>query len=160
MTEIFVSTFVTLFVIMDPVGTIPVFLSLTAGQSAGTQRRAAVLAVAVSFLVITIFALFGQAILRYLHISLEALQCAGGLLLLLVALELLTDNFDDPVAAAGQDDGGLAADAGGCARDDRDGCRAHARTSAGVVVSSDGAGAIDFAASTTMPDRTTPMAPT
>ncbi|MFD7073062.1 MarC family protein [Nocardioides sp. NPDC057577] len=101
MTEIFVSTFVTLFVIMDPVGTIPVFLSLTAGQSAGKQRRAAVLAVAVSFLVITIFALFGQAILHYLHISLEALQCAGGLLLLLVALELLTDNFDDPVAAAG-----------------------------------------------------------
>lgn len=101
MTDIFVSTFVTLFVIMDPVGTIPVFLSLTAGQSPGKQRRAAVLAVAVSFLVITIFALFGQAILRYLHISLEALQCAGGLLLLLVALELLTDNFDDPVAAAG-----------------------------------------------------------
>jgi multiple antibiotic resistance protein len=100
LTEIFVSTFVTLFVIMDPVGTIPIFLSLTAGQSPGKQRRAALLAVAVSFLVITIFALFGQAILHFLHISLEALQCAGGLLLLLVALELLTGQADEPTETA------------------------------------------------------------
>ena len=45
---------------------------------------------------ITAFAFFGQQILSYLHISLPALQCAGGLLLLLVALELLTGNEDDP----------------------------------------------------------------
>src|SRR3954471_4306267 len=82
--------FVTLFVIMDPVGTIPIFLSLTRGRSGATMRRAAWQAVAVSFGVITAFAFFGQQILAYLHISLPALQCAGGLLLLLVALELLT----------------------------------------------------------------------
>ncbi|MCR1782030.1 MarC family protein [Nocardioides carbamazepini] len=85
-----VEVFVTLFVIMDPVGTVPIFLSLTAGRSPATARRAAWQAVAVSFLVITLFAFFGQQILNYLHISLPALQCAGGLLLLLVALELLT----------------------------------------------------------------------
>jgi multiple antibiotic resistance protein len=85
-----VEVFVTLFVIMDPVGTVPIFLSLTAGRSQATARRAAWQAVAVSFLVITLFAFFGQQILNYLHISLPALQCAGGLLLLLVALELLT----------------------------------------------------------------------
>jgi multiple antibiotic resistance protein len=90
-----VEVFVTLFVIMDPVGTVPIFLSLTSGRSPATARRAAWQAVAVSFLVISLFAFFGQAILDYLHISLPALQCAGGLLLLLVALELLTGKEDD-----------------------------------------------------------------
>jgi multiple antibiotic resistance protein len=92
MTEVFV----TLFVIMDPVGTVPIFLSLTAGRSAATTRRAAWQAVSVSLLVITAFALVGQQILTYLHITLPALQGAGGLLLLLVALELLTGNEQEP----------------------------------------------------------------
>ncbi len=95
-TVLLVEVFVTLFVIMDPVGTVPIFLTLTAGRSAATARRAAWQAVAVSFLVITAFAFFGQQILGYLHISLPALQCAGGLLLLLVALELLTGNEKEP----------------------------------------------------------------
>ena len=95
------SAFVTLFVIMDPVGTVPIFLSLTAGRSARTARRAAWQAVVVSFLVISTFAFFGQQILAYLGISLPALQCAGGLLLLLVALELLTGNEKEPTATAG-----------------------------------------------------------
>lgn len=96
-----IEVFVTLFVIMDPVGTVPIFLSLTSGRSPATTRRAAWQAVAVSFVVITAFAFFGQQILDYLHISLPALQCAGGLLLLLVALELLTGNEKEPTAAAG-----------------------------------------------------------
>ena len=95
-----VEVFVTLFVIMDPVGTVPIFLSLTAGRSPATARRAAWQAVAVSFLVITLFAFFGQQIFNYLHISLPALQCAGGLLLLLVALELLTGKQDELTASA------------------------------------------------------------
>ncbi len=94
-----VEVFVTLFVIMDPVGTVPIFLSLTAGRSKETARRAAWQAVAVSFLVITLFALFGRQIFHYLHISLPALQCAGGLLLLLVALELLTGNEQEQTAS-------------------------------------------------------------
>ncbi|RNM17548.1 MarC family protein [Nocardioides pocheonensis] len=92
--------FVTLFVIMDPVGTIPIFLSLTGGRSVQVARRAAWQAVAVSFGVICTFAFFGQQILEYLHISLPALQCAGGLLLLLVALELLTGKEEGPTATA------------------------------------------------------------
>ena len=63
-------------------------------------RRAAWQAVAVSFGVISAFAFFGQQILAYLHISLPALQCAGGLLLLLVALELLTGKEQAPTAAS------------------------------------------------------------
>ena len=97
---LFTSVFVTLFVIMDPVGTIPIFLSLTGGRSPQVARRAAWQAVAVSFGVICAFAFFGQQILSYLHISLPALQCAGGLLLLLVALELLTGKESEPTAAA------------------------------------------------------------
>jgi multiple antibiotic resistance protein len=93
--------FVTLFVIMDPVGTIPIFLSLTSGRSAASAKKAAWQAVAVSFAVIVAFAFFGQQILAYLHISLPALQCAGGLLLLLVALELLTGKEQEATAAAG-----------------------------------------------------------
>jgi multiple antibiotic resistance protein len=86
---------------MDPVGTVPIFLSLTSGRSPASARRAAWQAVAVSFFVITVFAFFGQQILGYLNISLAALQGAGGLLLLLVALELLTGNDKEPTAATG-----------------------------------------------------------
>jgi multiple antibiotic resistance protein len=90
--------FITLFVIMDPPGAIPLFLSLTHGMSSRLRRRAAWQAVLVAFCVIVAFAFFGRQILAYLNISLPALQCAGGLLLLLVALELLTGKEDEPAA--------------------------------------------------------------
>lgn len=91
--------FITLAVIMDPLGTIPLFLSLTSGRSVAMRRRAAWQAVLVAFAVIVVFALFGRQLLAYLHISLPALQAAGGLLLLLVALELLTGKSDEPTQA-------------------------------------------------------------
>ena len=87
-----VQSFVTLFVIMDPPGATPIFLGLVADKTQRVRRILAMQAAAVSFLVISIFALFGRVILEYLNISLEALQAAGALLLLLVALELLTGN--------------------------------------------------------------------
>ncbi len=96
MTEVFV----TLFVIMDPIGTIPVFLALTGGRSEAAMRRAAWQAVAVSLGVIVAFAFFGQQILAYLNISLPALQLAGGLLLLLIALQLLTGQEQEATAGA------------------------------------------------------------
>jgi multiple antibiotic resistance protein len=80
---------VTLLVIMDPPGATPLFLSLVSNKTLREQRRLAWQAALTSFLVITGFALFGQWILDYLKISLPALKGAGGLLLLLVALELL-----------------------------------------------------------------------
>jgi len=88
--------FITLFVIMDPPGTIPLFLALTSGASQARLTRAAWQAVSVSFVVIVLFAVFGRQLLSYLHISLPALQGAGGLLLLLVALELLTGREGEP----------------------------------------------------------------
>jgi len=91
--------FITLFVIMDPPGTVPIFLALTSGQSPTARRRAAWQAVTVSFSVIVAVALFGRQLLSYLHISLPALQGAGGLLLLLVALQLLTGQESETGAA-------------------------------------------------------------
>jgi multiple antibiotic resistance protein len=94
--KLFTEVFVTLVVIMDPVGTIPMFLALTSGRSAKARRRLAWQAVVVAMVVIAAFALFGQQILRYLGITVPALQGAGGLLLILVALELLTGKQEQP----------------------------------------------------------------
>ncbi|HEX4254598.1 MAG TPA: MarC family protein, partial [Streptosporangiaceae bacterium] len=88
--KFFTEVFVTLLVIIDPAGTVPLFLGLTRGRSPRTRRRLAWQAAAVAFGVIVVFALFGQTILHYLGVGLPALEGAGGLLLLLVALELLT----------------------------------------------------------------------
>jgi multiple antibiotic resistance protein len=82
--------FVTFLVILDPPGATPIFLSLVGNRSQRERVRMAWQAASVSLFVIVIFALFGKFILDYLHISVNALQGAGGLLLLLISLELLT----------------------------------------------------------------------
>ena len=92
----FGAVFVTLAVIMDPLGNIPLFLGLTAGRTNKRRRRLAAQAVLVSLSVISLFAVLGQQILAYLGIGIPALQGAGGLLLTIVALELLTDKQEDP----------------------------------------------------------------
>ena len=94
--------FVTLFVILDPPGAAPIFLSLSAGKSLKQQRRLAWQAAAVSLFVIVSFALFGNAILNYLNISLAALQGAGGILLLITGLGLLTGTLTDNNSATSQ----------------------------------------------------------
>jgi multiple antibiotic resistance protein len=90
------AVFVTLAVIMDPLGNVPLFLGLTAGRTNKKRRKLAWQAVLVSLAVISLFAVLGQQILDYLGIGIPALQGAGGLLLTIVALELLTDKQDDP----------------------------------------------------------------
>jgi multiple antibiotic resistance protein len=85
----FVEAFVTLVVIMDPVGSAPICISLTAGRSSAARRRAALEAAGAAGGVVVVFALFGRLILDYLHVSVESLTIAGGLLLLLVALQML-----------------------------------------------------------------------
>lgn len=80
---------VTMLVILDPPGNVPIFLAVTQRLSEKERHRAAYLAVGTAFLVISLFAIGGQTILDYLKVSVPALQGAGGLLLLLVALQLL-----------------------------------------------------------------------
>ncbi len=100
-TTIFLSTFITLIVILDPPGAVPIFLALTASLTRVQRNVAARRASLVAVLVIAMFAFFGRRILDYLHISIAALQGAGGLLLLLVALQLLTGKESDSLADAG-----------------------------------------------------------
>ncbi|MEO3742619.1 MarC family protein [Plantactinospora sp. B5E13] len=87
---------VTLLVITDPPGMVPIFVALTGQMPARERVRAAWQAVALGLGVIVVFAVAGQTLLDYLHVDLPALQGAGGLLLLLVALELLTGKSGDP----------------------------------------------------------------
>ena len=104
---VLLTTLATLIVILDPMGLMPVFLGLTSKLSRTAQRKAAFQASLVSFGVILTFAFLGQQILRALHISMESLKLSGGVLLFLVAMELLTssdmeqpDTGDDAVNVA------------------------------------------------------------
>lgn len=97
--KFFWEVFVTLLVIIDPAGTVPLFLGLTRGRSRRDRRRLAWQATLVAFGVIVVFALFGRTILNYLGVGLAALEGAGGLLMLLVALELLTGKATEPTEA-------------------------------------------------------------
>jgi multiple antibiotic resistance protein len=92
--KFFWEVFVTLLVITDPPGIVPVFIAMTADHSAKDRRRLAWQAAVVALGVIVVFAVFGRQILGYLGVQLPSLQAAGGLLLLLVALELLTGRSD------------------------------------------------------------------
>jgi multiple antibiotic resistance protein len=83
------TTFVTLTVIMDPVGVAPIFIATTAPLSRAQRQAAAIRAVLAAGALIIGFALFGGAVLSYLDVSVDSLSIAGGLLLLLVALEML-----------------------------------------------------------------------
>ncbi|HEX5595029.1 MAG TPA: MarC family protein [Micromonosporaceae bacterium] len=94
--KLFGEAFVTLLVIMDPPGMMPIFLALTGPLAVRERNRAAWQAVALALGVIVVFAVAGQTLLDYLHVEVPALQAAGGLLLILVALELLTGKTDDP----------------------------------------------------------------
>lgn len=94
-----VQSFVTLLVIFDPPGATPIFLALVSDKSERERRRLAWQAAFVSLFVIATFALFGRVILDYMNVSIEALQAAGGLLLLYVSLQLLTGaKSDDAVS--------------------------------------------------------------
>jgi multiple antibiotic resistance protein len=92
----FGQVFVTLFVIMDPIGNAPIFLILSVDRTDEQRKRLAWQAVLVAGSVIGAFALFGQQILKYLGITIPAIQGSGGLLLLLVALELLIEEVKAP----------------------------------------------------------------
>jgi multiple antibiotic resistance protein len=87
--------YVTLLVIVDPPGMVPVFLALTGTMSGRARMKAGTQAVLLALGVIVGFAVAGQTLLDYLHVKLPALQGAGGLLLVLVALQLLTGKAGD-----------------------------------------------------------------
>lgn len=81
--------FVVFFVVVDPVSLIPLFTGLTAGASTAYKRRMALKAVTISAAILLLFALGGAAFLQLMGISLEAFRIFGGLLLFLLALEMV-----------------------------------------------------------------------
>jgi len=99
--KLFGEIYVTLLVIVDPPGMVPVFLALTGTMSARERMKAGTQAVLLALGVIVGFAVAGQTLLDYLHVKLPALQGAGGLLLVLVALQLLTGKTDAPEEQGG-----------------------------------------------------------
>lgn len=101
-----INAFTTLFVVIDPVGNAPIFLALTAGASVAQRRNIAFRGVLVAGVILTLFALAGDAVLAFVGISMPAFRIAGGLLLFLTAIDMLFEKrterreqrADEPVA--------------------------------------------------------------
>ncbi len=81
--------FVTLWVVIDPIGTIPVFIAVTASATVAARRKTAVLAALVSAGILLFFLLCGQLVIEALDIGLNSFQVAGGIILFLFALTMI-----------------------------------------------------------------------
>ncbi|WP_324073711.1 MAG: MarC family protein [Erythrobacter sp.] len=88
-TELFLSAFVTLFVVIDPPGCAPIYAGLTKGASAAQARSMALRATMIASIILLIFALFGQELLSALHIELNSFRIAGGLMLFFIAFDMV-----------------------------------------------------------------------
>jgi multiple antibiotic resistance protein len=86
---LFVSAFVTLFVVIDPPGCAPIFAGLTSGASHAQARSMALRACLIATCILFAFALFGERLLAALHIELNSFRIAGGIMLFLIALEMV-----------------------------------------------------------------------
>lgn len=89
MSELFISALVTFFVVIDPPGCAPIFASLTSGAPAAHRRTMAVRSTLVAALILFMFGVFGEAFLGALGISLDAFRIAGGIMLFLIALDMV-----------------------------------------------------------------------
>jgi multiple antibiotic resistance protein len=87
--ELFVSAFVTFLVVIDPPGCAPIFASLTAGATPEHRRSMAIRSILVATGILLFFAVLGEDLLRALGISLSAFRIAGGIMLFLIALEMV-----------------------------------------------------------------------
>ena len=95
--------FIAVFVIADALGNAPLFLVLTKGMEIEQRNKVVDKASVVATLVLLAFAFAGQAILDYLNISIGSLEVAGGLLLLLIALQMLNGEIDTPIVEQERD---------------------------------------------------------
>lgn len=86
---VYITAFVTLFVIIDPIGLTPLFAALTQGQPASNRRAIATRSCLIALFLLVLFAMFGEAVMGFVGISMPAFRIAGGVLLFLTALEML-----------------------------------------------------------------------
>ncbi|MCG6119721.1 MAG: MarC family protein [Blastomonas sp.] len=89
MIELFVSAFITLFVVIDPPGCAPIYASMTTDANARQRRSMAIRAIIVAGGILLVFALFGEVLLSALHIELDSFRIAGGIMLFLIALDMV-----------------------------------------------------------------------
>ncbi|RIX32422.1 MarC family protein [Sphingomonas edaphi] len=89
MIELFTTAFITLAVIIDPPGCAPIFASLTSGTDQAHRRKMAIRSTAVAWCILVFFALLGEPLLATLGISLSAFRLAGGIMLFIIALEMV-----------------------------------------------------------------------
>ncbi len=89
MLETIVTAFVTFFVIIDPLGTVPVFVSLTRGADEATRRHTAIKGSTIAICTLILFAIVGDYFLDFLGITLAAFRIAGGALLFLLSIDML-----------------------------------------------------------------------
>ncbi len=89
MIDLFISAFVTLFVVIDPPGCAPIYASLTTGASAAQRRAMAIRATVIAGLILVFFAMFGEALLSFLHIDLDSFRIAGGIMLFMIAIDMV-----------------------------------------------------------------------
>jgi len=89
MLDLFLSAFVTLFVVIDPPGCAPIYAGLTSGATRAQARSMALRASLIAGVILLIFALFGENLLAALHIELDAFRIAGGIMLFLIALDMV-----------------------------------------------------------------------
>lgn len=101
--SVLVKTFVAVFVLADALGNAPIFLVLTKGMEPEQRNNIVDRASVVATAVLLAFAFTGQALLDYLHISMGSLRVAGGLLLLLIALQMLQGELDTPIVEQERD---------------------------------------------------------
>lgn len=91
MLELFISAFVTLFVVIDPPGCAPIYAGLSSDASKGQQRRMAIKASLIAAMILFFFALLGAELLGALHIELDSFRIAGGIMLFIIALEMVLE---------------------------------------------------------------------
>ena len=91
MTEIFVQTFFLYFIVIDPLGNTPLFLSITQNMDTNKKIRIALSATIIASIILLFFAFLGSSLLSYLNISYPAFTIGGGIILLIIAIEMLFD---------------------------------------------------------------------
>ena len=91
MYELFIGSFVTFFVVIDPLGIAPIFAVMTEGASSRFKRRMILKAVFAGTVILLMFAFVGNGLLKALGISLMAFKTAGGVLLFMIALDMIKD---------------------------------------------------------------------
>jgi multiple antibiotic resistance protein len=89
MLDLFLSAFITFFVVIDPPGCAPIYASLTKGATAAQRRNMAIRATIVAAGILLVFALFGEQLLGALHIELDSFRIAGGIMLFLIAIDMV-----------------------------------------------------------------------